>query len=74
MSKNGPGSKAEERRISAAQRIEAASKRTPEEQIARLDAARLVATKERAKLAARIKARDSKAVVKTPKVAVTGPG
>lgn len=74
MSKNGPGSRKEERQISAAQRIEAASKRTPEEQLARLDAARLVAKKERTKLAARIKARDTKAVVKTPKTAVTGPG
>ena len=73
MSKNGPGSPKDLRRLSAAQRIEAASKRTPEEQLARLDAAGLVA-KERAKLAARIKARDTKAVSKTPKDAVAGPG
>ena len=47
------------RRLSAAQRIEAAKNRTPEEQLARLDAALGVgvgATKERAKLAKRIKA------------------
>ena len=74
MSKNGPGSKLEKRQLSAAQRIEAASKRTPEEQLARLDAANLVAKKERVKIAARIKARDTKAVIKTPKTAVTGPG
>jgi hypothetical protein len=60
--------------VSASQRQEASSKRTPEEQLARLDAAGLVAKKERAKLAARIKARDTKAVVKTPKAAATGPG
>jgi len=74
VSKNGPGSPKDLRRISAAQRIEAASKRTPEEQLARLDAANLVAKKERVKLAARIKARDTKTVTKTSKTAVTGPG
>ena len=48
------------RQVSAQQRQAAANLRTPEEQLARLDQAGLVATKERAKLAARIAARDSK--------------
>lgn len=61
MSKNGPGSRAEIRRLSAEKRIAAASKRTPEEQLKRLDAAGFVAKKERAKLAARIAARQKKA-------------
>lgn len=67
MSKNGPGSPKDLRRISAAQRIEAASKRTPEEQIARLNAGGFTATKERAKLAARMK-------TAKPKIAKAGPG
>lgn len=62
-SPKGPGNKMKERRAtSAKQRIEAAAQRTPEEQLARLDAAfgkGKGAVKERAKLAARIAARDA---------------
>lgn len=49
-----------ERRERARARQEVASKRTPEEQLKRLDSAGLPAAKERAKLALRIKARSEK--------------
>lgn len=48
------------RQASAKLRQAEAAKRTPEQQLARLDAANLPAVKERAKLAKRIAARDAK--------------
>ena len=61
------GKNVEVRRLSAQQRTEVAKTRTPEEQLARLDAAfgvSLGAKKERLKLAARIKARTTKTAAK----------
>lgn len=67
MSKNGAGSKKDVRRVAAATRAVEQAKRTPEEQLKRLDAAGLTATKERAKLALRIKVRDTKPTPKEKK-------
>ena len=60
----------EARKARAAERLAASATRTPEEQLKRLDAAGLPAVKERAKLAARIKARDeAKKLAEAPKAA-----
>jgi len=70
MATNG-GNKAEVRRQAAAVRALESAGRTPEQQLARLDAAGCVAKKERTKLALRIKIRDGK---NTSTAKVTGQG